>query len=523
MKLATLPPRRDEIASQAKADQARRDARMKAENRALLLAARALMVTNRFEAGQRWQWGDRSYLWSYVTDARFDANQATRYEMVRRIRYFEENSPLVQRLCDVFEQYVVGANGLILSPDSSDENWNLAAKDWWDEWGIYPDLVSLQNWAILQSLIARTWFIDGEVFILLTRSENPPYRPRIQLFEGHRVGTPPSLASQEGKTIVDGVEIDWKGRPVAYWIQTGLDAREYTRIDAQYIIHIFEPSRIGMYRGITHFYAVLNTLHDLDDLARMEMMKAKDAAETTGIIKTPTGEVVDDATEFDREIDSADPWAQQGQQNPLAEYYKRIFGPTKKVMKIGDEYENAPPVNNPTTAQQWYWRYIAEQICNGVSIPITLVYPDSIQGTVLRAVMDAANAQFRSRSSVLGAAFKRVWAYVIGTGSTQDRRISGKPADWLKLGVRAPRAVNVDVGRNSSAMLAEWLAGVRTLRDICAETGDDWKDIIAQKAREIAAIKKVAKDAGVEPNEVSDAIAPMEPPSIAAENSTQEA
>lgn len=473
-------------------------------------------IENFYEAGRRWQFGDRSYIWSYTTDARFDANQATRVELVRKIRYFEQNCPLVQSLADAFEQYVVGANGLILSPGSSNEVWNGLASEYFNEWANFPDLTSLQDWTCLQGLIARTWFIDGEVFLIKTRGETSPFRPRLQLIEGHRVGTPPGVAGEEGKTIVDGVTIDAKGRPTGYWIATGMDASTYTWVASDNVIHVFEPNRVSMYRGITHFYAVLNLMHDMDDLMRWEMAKAKEAADTSAIIKTPTGEVLDDAGEFDKQVETD---SVTGGTNPLTEYYQRVFGPTKKVMKIGDEYE-VPVNNNPTTSQQWYWRYIAEQICIGVGMPIEIIYPSAaLGGAPYRGMLVKANATFRCRSAVLASKFKQVWIYVIGVGSTQDRRIANKPQDWTKLKVRPPKSIDVDIGRNSGAMLAEWRAGTRTLESICLENGEDWKEVISQNAREVAWIKKQAQEFsqdGIEitPDEVSDRIAPVVPPTI---------
>lgn len=479
---------------------------------ALRLPRSGVTIENFYEAGRRFQFGDRSYIWSFTTDARFDANQATRMELIRKIRYFEQNCPLVQALADVFEQYVVGANGLILSPGSINEIWAALANEYFNEWSVYPDLTSLQDWTALQGLIARTWFIDGEVFIIKTRGEKPPFRPRLQLVEGHRVGTPPGVSGEEGKTVIDGVTIDAKGRPTGYWMQTGLDMTTYEWVDAVNVIHVFEPSRISMYRGITHFYAVLNLMHDMDDLMRWEMAKAKEAADTTAIIKTPTGEVLDDATEFDKQLETDS--TTLGQTNPLTEYYQRVFGPSKKVMKIGDEYD-VPTPNNPTASQQWYWRYISEQICIGVGIPIEIIYPSSaLGGAPYRGMLVKANALFRCRSAVLGAKFKQVWIYVIGTGSTQDRRIAGKPQDWTKLKVRPPKSIDVDVGRNSNAMLAEWRAGTRTLEGICLEAGEDWKEVVSQKAKEIAFIKAQADANEIEPNDLSDAIAVVVPPPI---------
>ena len=184
--------------------------------------------------------GRRSYIPAFLQDARFDADGATRSELVRKSRYFERNSALMNAFCDRFEQFTVGSNGLQLTPASTDEEWNLRAMEWWSEWCQFPDLTSLQPLSSIQSLIARTWFVDGEVFILKTKGSS---MPRIQLIESHRVGTPPRQWDQEGRLLVDGVEMDKRGRPAAYWVRDGFDFEDYRRIPAESIIHVFEPPR----------------------------------------------------------------------------------------------------------------------------------------------------------------------------------------------------------------------------------------------------------------------------------------
>lgn len=450
------------------------------------------LVRNRYEGGQRWQFGDRSAIWSAVADARFDADQATRYELMRKARYFEANSPLIQRIADIWEQYVVGSNGLILLPDSDNEQWAGAAAQWFDEWAKYPDFVSLQNWSTLQGLIARTWLIDGEVFILKTRGMTAPYWPRLQLIEGHRVGTPGQIIRNAKANVVDGVQLDERGRPVGYWVQTGWDSDNYELISADNIIHIFEPNRIGMYRGLTHLYAAMNVLHDLDDLCRLEMQASKDAASTTKIIKTPSGEEPNDETMW-AGVETSAP----GAANPLYEYYRKVFGATTKVMKVGDEYEQFVS-QRPSVAMQWYWKYLTENVCSAIGIPIVMVFPDSMQGTVYRGVLDTAAAFFRSRSKVLETGFRQVWEYTIDSGSRFDSRIASKPQDWRRLVCRPPKSPNVDVGRNSNAMLAELEANTRTLQDIYAETGEDWKQKLKQRQKEKAFLVKL----GMGPAEV---------------------
>src|SRR5438045_838602 len=59
---------------------------------------------------------DRSWLPASVQDARFDFDSSTRLELIRRSRYWEANNAIVNRLCDVFEQYTVGPAGLKVIP-----------------------------------------------------------------------------------------------------------------------------------------------------------------------------------------------------------------------------------------------------------------------------------------------------------------------------------------------------------------------------------------------------------------------
>lgn len=424
---------------------------------------------------------------------------------MRKARYFEANSPLVQRIADLWEQYTVGPNGLIITPASKDEAWVQRAKEWFDEWALAPDLCSLNSWTTLQSLIARLWLVDGEVFILKTRTLEAPYRPRIQIIESHRVGTPNQFAALEGKTFVDGVQIDLKGRPVTYWVRDGFEATEYVPIPASNILHICEPTRVGMYRCLSHFYAVMNSLHDLDDLMHLEMQAAKDAAHTEKIVKTASGEMPDDDWSEAQEVATVNSQPNIDRQK---QYYERIFGAETKVLFHGDEYAQFVS-NRPSVAQQWYWKFLAEQVCSGVGIPLLMVYPDTMQGTVYRGMLDTAAGFFRARSRVLADAFAQVWLYAINFGASYDVRIADRPTDWKSTTMRPPKAANVDVGRNSTAMLAELEAGTRTFADIYGEMGDDWREKLAQRATEAAYIKKLAKKNKINPQAICG-FAPIE-------------
>lgn len=445
-------------------------------------------IEARYESGQYFS-TRRSWIPAWVRDARFDANSATRLEILRKARYFERNNAIVNRLADLFEQYTVGPAGLRFVPASSDPEWNKRAAAWWADWCKLCDLTTLQDFGTIQSLCARSWAIDGEIFILKTRGkvrDNGQSYPRIQLIESHRVQTPGDLSGNVN--IIDGVETDGNGRPIAYHVQeTNFASGEenYRRVPAEEMIHIFEPTRPGMYRGLPLLYAVLNDLHDLDDLQMWSMDGAKEAASTPSVIKTKTGEL--DAQEY-RRARFQIPGTQGtsgGSSQERSQYYEQVFGGKTKVLKEGDDYAQFP-VTRPSESERALWDYLTSKVCAGFGISKLLVFPWSMQGTVTRADLEVAAVFFRSRSSILASKLGDLWPYVIGWATKNVRELSDPPIDWQKISIRPPRSVNVDVGRNALALISEYEAGWRTLEEICGELGLDWRDVLRQRAVELA-------------------------------------
>lgn len=454
--------------------------------------------SNRYESGQRWS-SRRSHLPGYIQSARLDADSMTRLEILRKARYFERNCGIVNRLADLFEQYTVGPRGLRFIPASSDREWNRNAAKWWNDWEDFCDLTSLQHFGTIQSLVARSWFIDGEVFIIKTngriRKDGQSF-PRIQLIESHRVETPQNLYGD--KNVIDGIQIDDRGRPVGYWVRDDsggpfAQTENYKFIDAENMVHIFEPSRPGMYRGLSMLYPVLNDLHDLDDLQILEMDAAKEAAKTTNVIQTKSGELNEDDLRRQRMLGRGTDGTSGGSSAERTQYYEDVFQARAKVLQTGDEFKQFVS-GRPSVAVQTYWEYLVSKICAGVGISKLLVFPWSMQGTVVRADLDVAATFFRSRSYVLGGKFQDVWRFAVGWATRNNLDLSDPPSDWNRVTMRPPRSVNVDVGRNSNALIAEYEAGLRTLEWICSELGEDWRDVLREKAVELAEADELEKE-----------------------------
>ena len=437
----------------------------------------------------------RSTLRLGADDARGETCMDQRTILLRKARYWDRNSALVNRLADLFTAYTVG-RGLRVTPSSESEDWNRAALEWWTMWEQFADLSTRFDWGSLQQLMARELLVAGEYFVLLTSSPRTNRR-RVQMVQPILIRTPEKLKDREN--IVDGVELDPTGRPTAYYVHAspevllGGDADKYERIEARWMVHAFRPTRIDQVRGVTQFAPVLNKLHDLEDLQEIEQQAVRDNARITRVIKTESGEVDDEEAIISNGGDSdTDP--------DRGIYYEQAFGAEARVMMRGDEFQEFKS-DRPSVATRDYWDQLIGQVCAGVNIPPQLVFPASINGTVARAVLDDANIRFRCATGMLVQTTQRVWNYVVGH-NLEDEALRGAPEDWGRIKVHPPRAVNVDVGRNSRAMLDEYAAGMRTLAGIYAETGEDWRDGVRQKADELAYVKALEEERGLEPGSI---------------------
>lgn len=468
-----------------------------------ILTAVAGAILARYEGAQFST--SRSAVAGYVQDARFDADSATQFEMVRKSRYFERNSGIYNRLCDLFEQYVVGPQGITVVPASSDQEWNKRASDWFDGWSAMPDLTSRQSWSTIQSLAARTWFVDGEVFCLKTsgrpREDSASY-PRIQLVERHRVESPMALAGNA--RIIDGIQVDDRGRPISYYVRK--EDGSYDPKPADKVIHLFEPSRVGQYRGLPFVYPVINDLHDLDDLQILAGQAAKKQAAIADVLETAAGEF--DPVKLRREKVEGTNQNSAGTETveSRVKKYSQITGATTLAIKTGEKLHRLD-TTRPSGPEREHWDYLTSKVCAGVGISKLLVFPWSMQGTVTRADLDVANAFFRSRSAVISSTLVLdVWFYVMDWAIKNVRELSDPPADWRTVTTRAPRSVNVDVGRNSNALIEEYKAGWRTLEEICAELGADWRRVLRQRAKERAAARDIEVEFDLKEGELIAAV-----------------
>lgn len=455
-----------------------------------------------------------------------DPNQAnderSRQQSIELSQEAELNDPIAIRLGNIYTQYTVGS-GLRVKAASSDQEWNAINQAKWDLWSKICDLTSVQDFDSFMVMVARRDFYDGGGYILKTRGDEAPYYPRLQFIEAMNVQTPPQFSDR--KNIFDGKETDPRGRIIAYHVRQVVNGEEsYRRIPSVAIIPICDFDRPGELHTFPYLDPVLNLLRDRRELRKLALDKAKEAAETKNVFKTQNKEIPD--AEAMRQVkltgarDLKDGTAVTKQTLQMMD--EKLGG---KNIAIGiDEDVSQLAAATPNEIEQAHYRIILSEICAGVNIPMMLVSPESLQGTVSRAVLDDFALFVRQKFQLYRRVAEEVYRYVTAEHIKIDRQLSDFDAadfDWWRCSVRPPRAPNVDRGRDASALLGALEVGGATLDDFYGPQGLDTEEQIDRGCFLLSVIKEKAAKYKVEPEAFSRAIREATKANIDAEQKVQ--
>lgn len=499
------------------------------------IAAAVGRVFNRYEAVYQ-RWGERSWLGQSFQDSRLDIDSFTRKELQRRHRYWVCNSPVVNRIRSLKIQFSAGVSGLVVTPNSEVEAWNISRQAAWDTWCRQPEA----NSRLSLGQVCLTWagalFDDGEVFI---HKVSVGGAPRIETIEAHRVETPTDRRADEGKTIFDGIEVDAAGMPAFYWVRkpntiqpqtAGVSmpsdwnkSENFDAIPAKEIVHVFRAIRPGQMRGIPEGVSGMNTLHDYEDLQLMEMQAAKMASAIGNVETNPTGEIDLRGTRRARMSVSSQDQAGNVVLKNTDQFYKVTVGAQSIALKAGDSIRQFQ-VERPSVSQQMHWDILLNNICCSYNVPKLLVVPYSLQGTVSRADLDICANAFRFTFELLASALREVYEWQTRWAVRFDRSMDGAiPQRFLDCIIRPPRAPNVDIGYTAQALALELKLGTKTLQDVYAERQQDWRHQLEQIAETRAYIKELAEKFDLQPDEISQVVelqADTEPDGDEAEEET---
>lgn len=203
--------------------------------------------------------------------------RSDRQNSINLIRHLYINNALVRGIIEKNTCYVVGKGitpqidfSKITIADSRREKIENIFKEHWEEWckRDNSDLAETESFSQRQRSIYNAYQRDGEILILITKGKGK-YSFSTELIEADRLI---NTLGYDNSNVVDGIEIDSNGKPIAYHIEQQLkNDNTYNKFgqystkriskkfpdNKQQIIHFFKQERPNQIRGYSQIIPAL--------------------------------------------------------------------------------------------------------------------------------------------------------------------------------------------------------------------------------------------------------------------------
>jgi capsid protein len=451
------------------------------------LEKNALMSLGGFEAPV-WT-RDRSQIWMASQEDTVNPNSFTRNEIVRLTRYLVNNYSLMERILTAAEAYAIGG-GLIANAGTKDPVFNTTNTAAFDSWAssVFCFANNQYNFYEAQKLIVRELIIAGEVFIVLIKAGTG--YPQLMLVPTEGVRN----SGEVGDDSIDGVYIDPYGKILAYNIFTGDTCQ---KVDASNVIHLMRHKNIGQIRGVGSFAASLNAMRDHKDCIVLEKRALKVHSSLAAVVEKKSGEAGPNGL-------MGGVFPADGLGNPIPPSknpplttnngLERNFGGAVVYVEPGEKV-NLVSSNRSTDGFMLFLEMLLRDVCLNISLPYEfLVNADKLTGTGVRFVLsDAAFFFGHLQNMIIDGAVNRIYSWV--TASFINSKKVAAPVGDLPWAVSftKPMSITIDPTRISNAEIALLGNSMGNYEAFWSARGKDWKQELAQHAREEAYLDELSK------------------------------
>lgn len=201
--------------------------------------------------------------------------------VARGARYHRHNNPWIANGVENSKAALVGT-GLRPTPKGLTPEAGQAVTAAFESWNEVADVTGRHDFFGLHTLIAEHLIVDGEAVVLLHPEADGL---RLQVLDPSQLDRTRNADLGNGRVIAQGVELDARGRPVAYYISPERPHGDFTtwagesqRVPADLVLHIFRPLAAGQVRGISALAPAILTANELDQLSDAMLVQAKTSA-----------------------------------------------------------------------------------------------------------------------------------------------------------------------------------------------------------------------------------------------------
>ncbi|MGG1613506.1 phage portal protein [Paenibacillus phoenicis] len=458
-----------------------------------------------FDAGDR---GRLNSNWNPSMTPNENMNQAQRSLIRARAQDLERNSDIAGAILSALERNVVGT-GIMLQakiphelPRNGNGELNKEIERLWKEF-CKPeniDVTGTQSLEEIEEMIVRRYYVDGGIFIIkvYVKDSNFPFKIQIRSVDDLSSIAVPG----EKNRIVEGVEIDEFNRPIAYhfkkYVGNFLHPSETVRIPAENVIFLFKKNSPQQIREVSQLATALPRIRDANQFIEAVSIKERVLACLAVFIKksTPTGGV-------GRGLSPAG--SQQVDYNGMT-LAPGMIG----ELNPGDEAQAVVPAGQASNTKEFITTLI-RLIASGIGLSYEAVSRDLSQvnySSARQGLLEDRKLYKKLQKMIIEKVLSVIYLefldsmYLKGKldlpGYAQDKTPYTAHV-WIP-----PGSSWIDPAKEVNANKAALESNQDTLARICAERGEDWRDVVTQRAAEQKLIDELMNNRGDNKNESTE-------------------
>lgn len=260
-----------------------------------LLDSVGLGISEPFDATQS---GRTTADWTPTNRKADDEVRLGAVKLRARARELARNNPVIRNYLRLMLNNVLGHEGPKLypmlrvgdTPDGDlDKERNDVAEAAWCEWCRRPTRDGVGTFLTFQRTALRQLAREGEAIVRMHRSfRRNPFGFAVELIDPDWLDTDLNTERRNGRQIVQGIEIDDDGRPVAYYFGEPLYSGrpvQRERVPAHEVIYVYDPERALQRRGFTWLASVMVTARQLGGYEDAHVIGARLAASKMGFFE----------------------------------------------------------------------------------------------------------------------------------------------------------------------------------------------------------------------------------------------
>ena len=241
-----------------------------------------------YDAG-RYERSNRNWI---ATNASGELTDKGYRDTVRaRSRDLERNSDLMMAQIHPWVRNVVG-RGYVLEAKTDDENFNAAIESLWAKWIKKQncDVYGAQSFWEIARMVVRRKKIDGGIIVMKCYTSDGIMPFKLQTIEVDELDETRMAPQYPGNKIVGGIEYNAQRRPVGYWFREydleGYQSLTPRFVEADRVIFYFSKTRPSQLREMPEMAHVLNRLKEVNGYIEAATVKERMAACLSVFIKS---------------------------------------------------------------------------------------------------------------------------------------------------------------------------------------------------------------------------------------------